>query len=138
MGSLVMGGCTNDTRRAVAVDLDHLARYTMADPDLEAEILALFAAQAPQTIDRLRSAHSERQWREAAHTLKGSARAIGAWRLAEAAEDGEKVAGWQDQALSVQVLARVEAAFAEVRAFIAVPGHGRAPTRTLSLRQTLA
>ena len=47
---------------------------------LEQEILALFIEQAPVTIDALKHAHTKRDWSIAAHTLKGSARAVGAWR----------------------------------------------------------
>jgi HPt (histidine-containing phosphotransfer) domain-containing protein len=36
---------------------------------------------------------SDRRWQDAAHSLKGSAQAIGAWRTAEAAERAESLSG---------------------------------------------
>ena len=68
------------------VDLAHLRRFTMGDRALEAEILALFANQLPVTIGALKNAPSAKEWGIAAHTLKGSARAVGAWSLATIAE----------------------------------------------------
>src|SRR4051812_35026424 len=59
------------------VDFAHLKRYTLGDRALELEVLHLFAAQAPLTLEVLRRAHTTRAWRDAAHTLKGSARAVG-------------------------------------------------------------
>ena len=55
----------------------------------------------------------------AAHPLKGSARAVGAWRLAAAAEACERTAGWRDALAAQAVLDEVVAAFEEVEAAIA-------------------
>lgn len=76
-----------DGRRPV--DLVHLARYTMGNRDLEREVLTLFARQSDIYLARLREARSAKAWAEAAHTLKGSARGIGAWQVAEAVERAE-------------------------------------------------
>jgi HPt (histidine-containing phosphotransfer) domain-containing protein len=118
----VYGGSAKPERDTEAPLLDraHLARYTLGDAALEAEILDLFVGQAPQTIARLRQAATPQQWREAAHTLKGSARAVGSWRLAGAAEACERVRFEGDAPLVEQRLADVDAAFAEVRDFIAI------------------
>lgn len=75
------------------VDFAHLKRYTLGDRELELEVLHLFAAQAPLTLEVLRRAHTTRAWRDAAHTLKGSARAVGAWQVARCAEEVEDLAG---------------------------------------------
>lgn len=101
-----------------AVDLAHLGRYTMGNRALELEVLDLFVQQAPLTIERLRQAKAEKPWREAAHTLKGSARAVGAWRLADAAAGGERIAGWMEPEAAKSAVAAIEAAYAEVHAFI--------------------
>ena len=45
---------------------------------LEREILELFAAQAPHYLHRLRTAATDADWKEAVHTIKGSAAAVGA------------------------------------------------------------
>ena len=100
---------------AAAVDLQHLSRYTLGDRALEAEVLALFAMQLPATIDALRGAGGETEWRTAAHTLKGSARTVGAWRLAQLAAEAEHLAAVRDRG----VVAAIAAAAREAEAFIA-------------------
>ncbi len=74
-----------------AIDRAYLARFTLGNAALEREVLELFAAQAPIYLGRLREAATRRDWSEAAHTIKGSASAIGAWRLARFAEMAEMV-----------------------------------------------
>lgn len=74
------------------IDLIHLSRQTLGDAELETELLALFQNQAQQLSRRLRgpSHPGDDRWRvDLAHTLKGSARAVGAFRVAQAAEDYE-------------------------------------------------
>lgn len=66
-----------------AIDVQHLGRMTLGEPALEAEVLALFAAQSAELIARLKTIPADAA--ALAHTLKGSARAIGAFRVAEAA-----------------------------------------------------
>lgn len=75
------------------IDLVHLSRQTLGDRALEMELLALFERQAAQAIDRLQqpNGNGERRWRhDLAHTLKGSARAVGAGRVAAAAQAYEE------------------------------------------------
>jgi HPt (histidine-containing phosphotransfer) domain-containing protein len=74
------------------LDLVHLARQTLGDRALEREILALFRIQA-QAICRQLAEAAEGQRADLAHTLKGSARAVGAWQVAERAEACEIAAG---------------------------------------------
>jgi HPt (histidine-containing phosphotransfer) domain-containing protein len=73
------------------VDLVHLSRYTLGERGLEREVLKLFATQAEVNIERLHEAATDQDWRDGVHALKGSARAIGAWRAAEAAERAEAI-----------------------------------------------
>jgi HPt (histidine-containing phosphotransfer) domain-containing protein len=71
------------------IDLIHLARQTHGDRDLETELLGLFRRQAGQIVTRLSAdlPGDSVPWRaDLAHTLKGSARAIGATRVAIKAE----------------------------------------------------
>jgi HPt (histidine-containing phosphotransfer) domain-containing protein len=71
------------------IDLIHLARQTLGDRDLETELLGLFTRQAIQIVARLSAdlPSDDIPWRaDLAHTLKGSARAIGAIRVAIKAE----------------------------------------------------
>jgi HPt (histidine-containing phosphotransfer) domain-containing protein len=90
----------------------------MGDAALELEVLKLFDQQAPLTIERLRQARGEKQWREAAHTLKGSARAVGAWKLADAAASGERIVGWTQSEEGGQAIADICGAYQEVHDFI--------------------
>jgi HPt (histidine-containing phosphotransfer) domain-containing protein len=71
------------------LDLDHLDRMTLGDRTLEGEVLRLFDRQAAMLTERLRGAETA-VVASSAHTLKGSARGIGAWRLARAAEQAER------------------------------------------------
>jgi HPt (histidine-containing phosphotransfer) domain-containing protein len=100
------------------VDLQHLRRYTMGDLKLEEEVLELFIGQLPETIKALSEASSDRDWQIAAHTLKGSGSAVGAWRVARLAEQAERPAIIQNAALRSQVVARIREAAEEVRAYI--------------------
>ncbi len=100
------------------VDLKHLRRYTFGDVKLEKEILELFFGQLPQTVASLRDAATERDWMMAAHTLKGSARAVGAWRIGRLAEHAERTMPIANEVLRAQAIARIEEASEEARGFI--------------------
>jgi HPt (histidine-containing phosphotransfer) domain-containing protein len=71
------------------IDFDHLKRMTLGDASLEHEVLAMFAAQSAKLLDTLATLPPEAA--ALAHTLKGSARAIGAFTVAEAAARLEAV-----------------------------------------------
>jgi HPt (histidine-containing phosphotransfer) domain-containing protein len=99
------------------LDLDHLSRATLGNRDLAREVLQLFGHQAATLANRLPGADGSVAF-SCAHTLKGSARGIGAWRLARAAERVERsvTAGEQDlTAVLVQLVDAVE----EIREAIA-------------------
>jgi len=68
-----------------AVDLAHLFRMTLGDRALEREILQLFSRQTEMLMARMQDA-APASIAAMAHTLKGSARGIGAWRVADAAD----------------------------------------------------
>jgi HPt (histidine-containing phosphotransfer) domain-containing protein len=65
------------------IDFEHLKRMTLGDDGLEREVLAMFSAQAISLIGTLAALPSDAG--ALAHTLKGSARAIGAFAVADAA-----------------------------------------------------
>jgi HPt (histidine-containing phosphotransfer) domain-containing protein len=67
------------------IDLVHLARMTLGERSLEREVLQLFDRQSTLLLGRMRAAACANV-ATLAHTLKGSARGIGAWRVARAAE----------------------------------------------------
>lgn len=101
------------------IDLTHLRRFTLGDQHLELEVLNLFIDQTPVTIAALRTADSDRDWVNAAHTLKGSARAVGAWRLAKLAERAERLGTTADREACERLLAHLDDSVAEARAYIA-------------------
>ena len=96
------------------IDCGHLERMTLGDAGLTREVLAMFSAQAVDLIGRLESLPSDAL--TLAHTLKGSARAIGAFRVADAAETVEAVVRNGDD--PTEALAGLKHAVAEARAAI--------------------
>lgn len=71
-----------------ALDIPHLERMTLGERELEREVLLLFAQQARDLLRRLEKLPRE-GW-SLAHTLKGSAKGIGAFAVAEAAGEVER------------------------------------------------
>ena len=71
------------------VDRNHLYRMTLGDHGLEGEVLRLFERQAGMLITRMATAQPA-CIKALAHTLDGSARGIGAWRVSQAAQDVER------------------------------------------------
>lgn len=98
---------TETAHQPALFDAAHLARYTLGDTELERDVLTMFFEQAALLHARLADAHSNEAWRDAAHSLKGSARGIGAFRLGIAAETAEKLpqAVKADRAPLLQTLA---------------------------------
>lgn len=104
------------------IDLVHLRRFTLGDRTLELEVLGLFAGEAPVTLARARAVAAispvvMQEWRNACHTLKGSARAVGAQRLAAVAEAAEKETAASTCVLAAHIAA-MSAAATEVCAYI--------------------
>ena len=96
------------------IDLDHLRRTTLGDSGLEREVLAMFSKQAARLVGLLAALPPETS--AFAHTLKGSAQAIGAHRVADRA--GELEAAIREGGDPAQALAELDAAVAEARATI--------------------
>jgi HPt (histidine-containing phosphotransfer) domain-containing protein len=71
-----------------AIDLEHLSHMTLGERSLEIEVLRLFDLQAELLLARMREVGPEGV-ATLAHTLSGSAKGIGAWRVAAAAEAAE-------------------------------------------------
>ena len=89
-------GSAAESRRDTAadpevLDLDHLARYTMGNRELERELLRLFRTQLRAQVTGVAQASDAEAWRFATHTLKGVARSIGAWSIAKTAEKLEQL-----------------------------------------------
>lgn len=109
-------GC--ESLQVAPIDLKHLRRYTMGNTELEKEILGLFLGQLPETIRSLRQAATPREWHVAAHTLKGSGRAVGAWRVARLAEHAERSLNVVNRDACLEAIGRIESAAEEARSFI--------------------
>jgi len=107
------------TRAEPALDLEHLRRFTLGDLGLELEILELFIKQAPITLRALQTAAADRDWKIAAHTLKGSARAVGAWRVARLAEAAEGISRRRNPPGCEAAVRELSDALVEASAFIA-------------------
>ncbi len=101
---------------AAPIDHRHLGRYTLGNRALEIEVLQLFAGQAPLTLAELAAATTEKAWHIAAHTLKGSARAVGAWEVARIAEVAERDGPAEPQ--RSQSIASLEACIAVTNSYI--------------------
>lgn len=71
--------------RLSPIDLVHLARQTAGDRALEAEVLGLLVIQIERARPAILAADPEER-RRLAHALKGAARNLGAFGLADAAE----------------------------------------------------
>lgn len=82
------GGEAARPSRGRPIDLVHLARQTLGDRTLEAEVLSLFSRQAGGITNRIGQVKGKERGL-LAHSLKGSARTIGAFRVAEMAEKVE-------------------------------------------------
>ena len=68
------------------IDFEHLQRMTLGDAAIEQEVLTIFAAQSARLVHTLAAMPAMPADASAlAHTLKGSARAIGAFAVADAA-----------------------------------------------------
>lgn len=81
-----------DTSFAAAIDVGHLNRQTMGDRSLEREVLELFRRQSRILLYRLEALTNPTDRANVAHTLKGSARGVGAARVAFAADELERAA----------------------------------------------
>ena len=75
------------------IDFDHLNRYVGNDPDLTREVFGLFRNQVEVWGRGLLADSDDDVWSSVAHSLKGSARAVGAMELANLCEGAETLIG---------------------------------------------
>src|SRR6266516_1845668 len=105
------------------IDLVHLARTTRGDPSIEGEMLEAFGLKTSMLILRMQQAARSSIW-AAAQALKGSARGIGAWRIASAAEALELAAASGAQPELKSAVDQLGVVAEETRAAIAELLHG--------------
>jgi HPt (histidine-containing phosphotransfer) domain-containing protein len=96
------------------IDFDHLRRMTLGDVAIEQEVLTMFSAQSAKLLRSLAAMPADAS--ALAHTLKGSARAIGATAVADAAARLETVIARGGDPSGA--LADLDEAIAEARAEI--------------------
>ena len=109
----------------LAVDFAFLAVQTFDDLDLQKEVLSLFVAQARRLTPTLPGLDGQAQ-NDAAHLLKGSARGIGAWSTAAAAEAYEAAPPAERPAAFALLAAAVTEADTAIGAWLAGPAGAQA------------
>lgn len=100
------------------VDLDHLAKYTLGDAALERDLAIAFGESCDLYLPALAVAETARDWKQAAHGLKGASRGIGAFALGDLCEAAEQV-NVADDAVRQNLLDRIVAAADAARNFLA-------------------
>jgi HPt (histidine-containing phosphotransfer) domain-containing protein len=103
-----------------AVDFAYLETYAANDQAVIDEVLALFREQAALWMRLLDPAAENDAWRDAAHTLKGSALGVGATALGQACAAAEQAAGMNAVERTIRlerVRDALEAALADIAAY---------------------
>lgn len=100
------------------VDFEYLETFCAGDMQVIAEVLAVFRDQAQVWGDSLTNPGAD--WKDLAHTIKGSARAVGARALGEAAEQAENLG----PSVLPLVKAELAEAMAEVEGYLTRIGGG--------------
>lgn len=99
-------------------DRAHLSQYTGGDQTLERELVSLFLGQFAPIRAQLDAAASPQDWKFAAHSLKGSARSIGAPQIASLAEKLETIGHGGQEAGRKVLLDKLDEAMAAFAAEI--------------------
>ena len=71
------------------IDFDHLNRYVQGDAELTRELFGLFKNQIDSWMKMISMDVDEEMFESAAHSLKGTAQAVGAMRLANLCQQAE-------------------------------------------------
>ncbi|MGI9481535.1 MAG: Hpt domain-containing protein [Hyphomicrobiales bacterium] len=100
------------------IDMAHLDHYTAGDRTLAREVLWLFQEQSATYCAELRCANAQEEWQRLAHTLKGSARGVGAWAVVSAAQTAESLPLECENANRDDALRLIECAVADANQFI--------------------
>lgn len=75
------------------IDFDHLNLYVQGDVNLTQEVFGLFKHQVDMWSRLLQADTDDETWASVTHSLKGSARAVGAQALADRCERAEDLIG---------------------------------------------
>jgi HPt (histidine-containing phosphotransfer) domain-containing protein len=77
-------------------DRAHLASYTGGDVVLERSLVREFCVNAREQLGSLQNANNLNEVLERAHKLKGAARGIGCWQIAQLCECAERMTEMDD------------------------------------------
>lgn len=75
------------------IDFDHLNQYVGGDLDLTREVFGMFQHQVDMWARMLTVDADDEIWASTAHSLKGTARAVGAMALGDLCERAEELIG---------------------------------------------
>jgi HPt (histidine-containing phosphotransfer) domain-containing protein len=75
------------------IDFDHLNQYVAGDADLTAEVFGLFKNQVDMLGRSLLREANDETWQAVTHSLRGTALAVGATKLAELCGKAEQLIG---------------------------------------------
>ena len=100
------------------LDRAFLARQSMHDARVERDVLSMFFDQSVQLLKVIREAPDALSRREAAHRLYGSASAVGAEQVADAARRLEAMTT-EPESVLMEAIVGLHATVAEARATIA-------------------
>ena len=75
------------------IDFDHLNQYVGGDVDLTAEVFGLFKNQVEMWGRALHVDADDGTWEAVTHSLRGTALAVGATKLAQLCEKAEELIG---------------------------------------------
>jgi len=114
----VVDQAASNSANGAVIDTEHLARMTLGELSLQREVLALFDRQADILLPRIRQG-APALAAASAHTLKGSAAGIGAFRVARAAEHVEQAQSLERDAALVAAVDTLAAMLDEAKAEIA-------------------
>jgi len=101
-----------------AVDFEYLETFAAGDMQVVTDVLSLFQGQAELWQARLDAPGDG--WRDLAHTIKGSARGIGATALGEVADRAER----SDASMAPELRSALADALAEIEGYLTRIGGG--------------
>ncbi|EFO30802.1 Hpt protein [Roseibium sp. TrichSKD4] len=101
-------------RTSPPIDLVQLATNTLGNRDLEIQVLQMFKSQASNMLARLIAEADRNEQKRLVHTMKGSARAIGAVTVAHECERAEQQLAGPD----APSFAKLQAAISLANAYI--------------------
>lgn len=100
------------------VDFEYLETFAAGDMQVVTEVLSMFQGQAEGWQAKLDDPGGG--WRDLAHTIKGSARGIGATALGEVADRAER----GDAAMAAELRSALADALAEIEGYLTRIGGG--------------